>query len=97
MRLVELASRLSDVSVCEAGVIARPMPPDDEYHRLLSAAGLSASWSRTMQKRRLSGKLKIARRPWGIKLRQNERKIMTEAENAVAIVKEFCGLDDSRC
>ncbi|MFP1461792.1 3-alpha domain-containing protein [Escherichia coli] len=32
---------------------------DDQYHRLLSAAGLSKSWTRTMQKRRLSGKMKI--------------------------------------
>ncbi|VDZ96849.1 6-N-hydroxylaminopurine resistance protein [Salmonella enterica subsp. enterica] len=34
----------------------------------LSAAGLSASWSRTMQKRRLSGKIEdSARRLWGDK------------------------------
>lgn len=53
-----LVSRLSDVSVHEAGVIAWQMPFDDEqYHRLLSAAGLSVSWSRTMQKRRLSRKI----------------------------------------
>ncbi|APZ58974.1 MOSC domain-containing protein [Salmonella enterica subsp. enterica serovar Bergen str. ST350] len=66
---LELASRLSDVSVHEAGVIAWSMPFDDEqYHRLLSAAGLSASWSRTMQKRRLSGKIEdSARRLWGDK------------------------------
>jgi hypothetical protein len=52
--------RLSDVSVHEAGAIAWHMPFDDEqYHRLLSAAGLSVSWSRTMQKRRLSGKIEI--------------------------------------
>ncbi|SQI99018.1 6-N-hydroxylaminopurine resistance protein [Klebsiella oxytoca] len=43
------------------------MPFDDEqYHRLLSAAGLSVSWSRTMQKRRLSGKIENnSRRLWG--------------------------------
>jgi MOSC domain-containing protein YiiM len=39
---------------------------DDQYHRLLSAAGLSVSWSRTMQKRRLSGKIEDnSRRLWG--------------------------------
>ena len=53
-----LVSRLSDVSVHEAGTIAWQMPfDDDQYRRLLSAAGLSVSWSRTMQKRRLSGKI----------------------------------------
>lgn len=62
-----LVSRLSDVSVHEAGAIAWQMPFDDEqYHRLLSAAGLSVSWSRTMQKRRLSGKIENnSRRLWG--------------------------------
>lgn len=55
---LELVSRLSDVSVAEAIAIAWHMPFDDEqYHRLLSAAGLSTSWTRTMQKRRLSGKI----------------------------------------
>ncbi|HHG8772694.1 TPA: 6-hydroxyaminopurine reductase [Raoultella planticola] len=60
-------SRVSDVSVQEAGAIAWHLPFDDEqYHRLLSAAGLSASWTRTMQKRRLSGKIEDAsRRLWG--------------------------------
>lgn len=64
---LELVSRLSDVSVHEAGVIAWSMPfDDDQYHRLLSAAGLSVSWSRTMQKRRLSGKIEDnSRRLWG--------------------------------
>ncbi|MFQ9622704.1 MAG: 6-hydroxyaminopurine reductase [Enterobacteriaceae bacterium] len=64
---LELVSRLSDVSVHEAGAIAWQMPFDDEqYHRLLSAAGLSVSWSRTMQKRRLSGKIENnSRRLWG--------------------------------
>ncbi len=64
---LELVSRLSDVSVHEAGAIAWLMPFDDEqYHRLLSAAGLSVSWSRTMQKRRLSGKIEDnSRRLWG--------------------------------
>ena len=64
---LELVSRLSDVSVHEAGAIAWQMPfDDDQYHRLLSAAGLSVSWSRTMQKRRLSGKIEdSSRRLWG--------------------------------
>lgn len=53
---LELVSRLSEVSVYEAAAIAWHLPFDDEqYHRLLSAAGLSVSWARTMQKRRLSG------------------------------------------
>lgn len=55
---LELVSRISDVSVAEAIAIAWHMPFDDEqYHRLLSAAGLSVSWTRTMQKRRTSGKV----------------------------------------
>ncbi len=62
-----LASRVSDVSVREAIAIAWHMPFDDsKYHRLLSAAGLSKSWTRTMQKRRLSGKIEDnSRRLWG--------------------------------
>ena len=62
-----LVSRLSDVSVHEAGTIAWQMPfDDDQYRRLLSAAGLSVSWSRTMQKRRLSGQIENnSRRLWG--------------------------------
>lgn len=64
---LELLSRVSDVSVQEAIAIAWHMPFDDEqYHRLLSAAGLSKSWTRTMQKRRLSGKIEDqSRRLWG--------------------------------
>ncbi|CAH1459786.1 TPA: 6-N-hydroxylaminopurine resistance protein [Klebsiella quasipneumoniae subsp. similipneumoniae] len=64
---LELVSRLSEVSVHEAGAIAWHMLfDDDQYHRLLSAAGLSVSWSRTMQKRRLSGKIEDnSRRLWG--------------------------------
>lgn len=55
---LELASRVSDISVYDAAVIAWFQPFDDEqYHRLLSAAGLSASWTRTMQNRRISGKI----------------------------------------
>ncbi|WP_434586939.1 6-hydroxyaminopurine reductase [Klebsiella sp. R390] len=65
--LLERVSQVSDVSVYEAGAIAWHMPFDDEqYHRLLSAAGLSVSWTRTMQKRRLSGQIEDAsRRLWG--------------------------------
>ena len=64
---LELVSRVSDVTVQEAAAIAWHMPFDDEqYHRLLSAAGLSKSWTRTMQKRRLSGKIEdFSRRLWG--------------------------------
>lgn len=55
---LELASRVSDVTVAEAIAIAWHMPFDDsQYHRLLSVAGLSTSWTRTMQKRRISGKI----------------------------------------
>nr|WP_200553176.1 6-hydroxyaminopurine reductase [Kosakonia sp. LAM2021] len=55
---LELVSRVSDISVYDAAAIAWFQPFDDEqYHRLLAAAGLSASWTRTMQKRRLSGKI----------------------------------------
>ena len=64
---LERVSRVSDVSVQEAIAIAWHMPFDDEqYHRLLSAAGLSKSWTRTMQKRRLNGKIEDqSRRLWG--------------------------------
>lgn len=64
---LELASRNSDVSVFDAAAIAWHMPfDDDQYRRLMSAAGLSVSWMRTMQKRRDSGKIEnSARRLWG--------------------------------
>ncbi|MTH46991.1 6-hydroxyaminopurine reductase [Intestinirhabdus alba] len=64
---LELVSRVSDVSVREAIAIAWHMPFDDEQiHRLLSAAGLSKSWVRTMQNRRLSGRIEdYSRRLWG--------------------------------
>ncbi|MNC69453.1 6-N-hydroxylaminopurine resistance protein [compost metagenome] len=64
---LELASRLSDVSVYDACAIAWHMPfDDDQYRRLLSAAGLSTSWTRTMQKRRISGQIEDnSRRLWG--------------------------------
>lgn len=55
---LERVARVSDVSVLDAAAIAWSQPFDDEqYHRLLSAAGLSASWTRTMQNRRLHGKI----------------------------------------
>jgi MOSC domain-containing protein YiiM len=55
---LELVSRNSDVSVLDAAAIAWHMPFDDEqYRRLVSAAGLSASWTRTIQNRRSSGKI----------------------------------------
>lgn len=64
---LELLSRVSDVSVYDAAAIAWFQPFDDEqYHRLLSAAGLSASWTRTMQNRRTHGKVEEqSRRLWG--------------------------------
>ena len=64
---LELVSRTSDVSVQDAVAIAWHMPfDDDQYRHLLSAAGLSASWARTMQKRRLSGVIEDnSRRLWG--------------------------------
>ncbi len=64
---LELASRTSDISVHDAAVIAWHMPfDDDQYHRLLSASGLSVSWTRTLQKRRLSGSIEdFSRRLWG--------------------------------
>ncbi|MFJ3459254.1 6-hydroxyaminopurine reductase [Scandinavium goeteborgense] len=64
---LELVSRLSDVSVHDAAAIAWHTPYDDEeYRRLLSAAGLSVSWTRTMQKRRLNGHIEDnSRRLWG--------------------------------
>ncbi|HEY2454789.1 MAG TPA: 6-hydroxyaminopurine reductase [Scandinavium sp.] len=64
---LERVSRLSDVSVYDAAAIAWYSPYDDEqYRRLLSAAGLSISWTRTMQKRRLSGHIEDnSRRLWG--------------------------------
>ncbi|PTA87886.1 MOSC domain-containing protein [Kosakonia sp. H7A] len=64
---LELLSRVSDVSVYDAAAIAWFQPFDDEqYHRLLSAAGLSASWTRTMQNRRTHGKIEDqSRRLWG--------------------------------
>ena len=64
---LELASRLNDVSVYEACAIAWHMPfDDDQYRRLLSVAGLSTSWTRTMQKRRISREIEDnSRRLWG--------------------------------
>ncbi len=57
---LELVSRVSDVTVQEAAAIAWHMPfDDDQYHRLLSAAGLSKSWTRTMQSADLAARSKI--------------------------------------
>ncbi|WP_306169590.1 3-alpha domain-containing protein, partial [Cronobacter sakazakii] len=58
---------VSAISVREAAAIAWHTPFDDEqYHRLLSAGGLSASWAKTLQNRRLSGKIEsFSRRLWG--------------------------------
>ncbi|SFU82719.1 6-hydroxyaminopurine reductase [Xenorhabdus koppenhoeferi] len=55
---IRLLSRNSDVSVQEAISIAFHSPFDEEqYRRLMGAAGLSASWNLTMQKRLLHGKI----------------------------------------
>lgn len=64
---LELVSRLSDITVAEAIAIAWHMPFDDsQYHRLLSAPGLSVSWNRTMQQRRITRKIEDnSRRLWG--------------------------------
>jgi len=64
---LERVSGLSDISVQEAGDIVWYQPFDDEqYRRLLSAAGLSASWARTLQRRLLSGVIEdSSRRLWG--------------------------------
>lgn len=62
-----LASRLSDISVYDAAAIAWHLPfDDDEYHRLLSAAGLAVSWTKKIQQRRISGKIeRFERRLFG--------------------------------
>lgn len=55
---LELLSHTSNVSVAEAIAIAFHMPFDQQRcQRLLSAAGLSASWSKTMQMRLLNEKI----------------------------------------
>lgn len=52
---LELVSRNSDISVAEAISIAFNSPFDEEqYRRMLAAAGLSASWSKNMQMRILT-------------------------------------------
>lgn len=52
---LELVSRHSDISVAEALSIAFHSPFDEEqYRRMLAAAGLSASWSKNMQMRILT-------------------------------------------
>lgn len=64
---LELASRVSEVSLRDAASIAWHSPfSDGQCLRLLGAAGLSASWTRTLQKRRLSGEIEgFSRRLWG--------------------------------
>ncbi len=53
-----LAARNSEISVAEAISIAWHMPFDEEqYHRLLAAAGLSATWSKTMLARITTGNI----------------------------------------
>ncbi|CAM3503966.1 MULTISPECIES: 6-hydroxyaminopurine reductase [Yersinia] len=53
-----LVTRCSDISVAEAIAIAFHMPFDEEeYRRLLGAAGLSASWSKTMVTRLIHGEI----------------------------------------
>ncbi|MDX7998732.1 6-N-hydroxylaminopurine resistance protein [Xenorhabdus sp. Reich] len=55
---LKLLSRNSDVSVKEAISIAFHSPFDEEqYRRLMGAAGLSASWNLTMQNRILHGRI----------------------------------------
>ena len=55
---LELVSRNSGISVAEAISICFHMPFDEEeYRRLMCAAGISASWSKTLQMRVLSGKI----------------------------------------
>lgn len=64
---LELVSRNSEISVAQAMKIAFEIAfSEPEYRRLLSAAGLSASWSRTMQNRLISQKIEdSSRRLWG--------------------------------
>lgn len=66
-RPLELLTRNSEVSVAEAISIAFNMPFDEEqYRRLMSAAGLSASWSKTMQTRLVQRKIEdFGRRLFG--------------------------------
>lgn len=55
---LDLLARTSDISVAEAITIAWHMPFDEEqYRRLLSVSGLSASWSKTMLTRLSQGKI----------------------------------------
>lgn len=57
-RPLERVARNSDVSVADAIGIAWHMPFDEEqYRRLLSAAGLSASWCKTLWLRISEGKI----------------------------------------
>ncbi|PHM50239.1 6-hydroxyaminopurine reductase [Xenorhabdus miraniensis] len=64
---IRLLSRNSDISVKEAISIAFHSPFDEEqYQRLMRAAGLSASWNLKMQQRILHGKIEdFSRRLFG--------------------------------
>ncbi|TPG57074.1 6-hydroxyaminopurine reductase [Ewingella americana] len=66
-RPFELMTRNSEVSVAEAISIAFNMPFDEEqYRRLMAAAGLSASWNKTMQMRLVNRKIEdFGRRLFG--------------------------------
>ncbi|MDF1896211.1 6-hydroxyaminopurine reductase [Rahnella contaminans] len=66
-RPLELLTRNSEVSVAEAISIAFNMPFDEEqYRRLMSAAGISASWTKTMQMRLVNRKIEdFGRRLFG--------------------------------
>lgn len=66
---LERVSRNSDISVAEAISIAFHAPFDEErYRALLSAPVLSASWSKNMQMRILTGKIEeMERRLVGVK------------------------------
>lgn len=64
---LELLTRNSEISVSEAISIAFHMPFDEEqYRRLMAAAGLSASWNKTMQMRLVNHKIEdFGRRLFG--------------------------------
>lgn len=70
-RPLELLTRNSEMSVAQAIAIAYSMPFDEEqYRRLMSAAGLAASWQKMMQMRLLNRKIEDFNR----RLFNNEKK-----------------------
>ncbi|CDL82760.1 6-hydroxyaminopurine reductase [Xenorhabdus szentirmaii] len=73
---IKLLSRNSDISVKEAISIAFHSPFDEEQYRyLMGAAGLSASWSLTMQKRLLLGRIEdFNRRLFGHQPKNNAKE-----------------------